>query len=332
MPRRATYSTDDEEPLEDKTAALQLHSKRLERQQEKKSKRDGKLDAVLKLTKLPTELLLECLKLLQPGDVLNFSLVNRRFRSLVHANADVIGDSIIKQRYTLLAQCFPLPRLLAHQEPYAQALLLNDGWQSRLGLHTKPYQHVQSPNERLVCTCLTCVMTWNNLCVALDFAHWQGHLDTGEPIPMIPRGHAPAWNRELVTRSASIATAALRNSLWHARILEMHLDSTVRSIRRQAKNKGNKRTHVDMTEEDAALGTDAFLTKPGPPSLEFPYHRDNYYMLEAYLPNRFWKREQERWLYTIAGQHERDVEYLVKRFFNREPEQHQTCRAPVSLP
>jgi hypothetical protein len=34
-----------------------------------------------------------------------------------------------------------------------------------------------------------------------------------------------------------------------------------------------------MTDEDAALGTDSFLVKHGPPSLEFPYHRDEYYML-----------------------------------------------------
>jgi hypothetical protein len=34
-----------------------------------------------------------------------------------------------------------------------------------------------------------------------------------------------------------------------------------------------------MTDEDATTGTDSFLAKHGPPSLEFPYHRDEYYML-----------------------------------------------------
>ena len=96
----------------------------------------------------------------------------------------------------------------------------------------------------------------------------------------------------------------------------MHLDSTVRSIRRHARNKGNRRTHVHMTDQDAAAGTDAFLAKHGPPSLEFPYQRDEYYMLEAYLPNRWWKKTDMRWVYIIAGQHDRDLE-LVQRFAAR---------------
>jgi len=280
MTRRATLSSSDEEPLEDKTAALQLHSKRSERQRKKQTKQAQKRDAIVNLTKLPTELLLDCLKLSLPGDVLNFGLVNRRFRSLVRANANVIGDSIIRQRYTILVQCFPLPKLLANLEPSIQPLLVGEWWQSKLEIHKK-YQHVQRPNERFVCSCLTCLMAWNNLGVALDFAHWQHNLDTGEPVAMIPRGQSPEWNEELLRRHASIATAALGNSLWHARILEMHLDSTVRSIKRQAKNKGNKRKHVEMTEDDEALGTDTFLTKPGPPSVEFIFRRDNYYMLYA---------------------------------------------------
>lgn len=123
----------------------------------------------------------------------------------------------------------------------------------------------------------------------------------------MPRGHTPAWNRDLVARNARIARRAVDDALWHARILELHLDSTVRAIRRHAANKGNKRTHVHMTAADAAAGTDAFLSRHGPPSLEFPYQRDEYYMLEAYLPNRWWKKSEARWVYIIAGQHDRDV-------------------------
>jgi hypothetical protein len=33
---------------------------------------------------------------------------------------------------------------------------------------------------------------------------------------------------------------------------------------------------------------------------------------EAYLPNRFWKKQQEKWLYIIAGQHEKDLEFLAR--------------------
>lgn len=276
MPR---YVSDDDEPLEDKTAVLTLHNKRTERMQRKKVTRKKKADAIVNLIKLPTELILECLKYLAPRDVFRFSFVNSRFRSLVDANASVIGDATIQSRYTILAQCFPTPRLLSHVEPSLRPLLTAPSRQQQLGIHKRPYQHIQPPDHEQLCTCLTCILTWNNLGLVLDFAHFQSNLDTGKPIPMIPRGQTAEWNTDLIARNARIARRAVDNSLWHARILEIHLDSTVRAIKRHAKNKGNKRTHVDMTAEDAASGSDSFLLKHGPPSLEFPYHRDEYYML-----------------------------------------------------
>ncbi|KAF2134174.1 hypothetical protein P153DRAFT_106365 [Dothidotthia symphoricarpi CBS 119687] len=314
MPRQT--SDDDDEPLEDKTAALSLRSKRTERMQRRKVVRDKKRDAIVNLTKLPTELILESLNYLQPRDVFNFSIVNHRFLGLVNANANVIGAAIIRRRYTILAQCFPTPKLLAHVEPSICELLQNPNRQKQLNIHNRPYQHIQSPDAQQLCTCLTCILTWNNLCLVLDFARWQTNLDTGTPITIIPRGQTEEWNTELVARNARIARKAVEHPLWHARILEVHLDSTIRSIRRHGKNKGNKRTHVAMTEEDAASGTDAFLVKHGPPSLEFPYQRDEYYMLEAYLPNRWWKKFEGKWVYTIIGQHERDLE-LVQRLSKR---------------
>lgn len=312
MPRHNANDSEGEEPLDDKTTALQLHSKRTERQRKQQAKRDRKRDAIISLIKLPTELIIESLTYLRPGDVLSFSHINRRFRSLVDAHANVIGNAIIQQRYTLLAQCLVLPKLLAEVDPSARPLLVNDRRQEFLGIHRKPYQHLQPPDQHFVCTCLSCILAWNNLCVALDFAHWQTNLDTGEPLPIIPRGTTPEWNRNLVHRNAQVVRAALRHPLWHARILEMHLDSTIRAIRRQGKNKGNKRKHVEMTDEDAARGTDAFLSKPGPLSLEFPYHRDEYHMLEAYLPNRYWKKSEERWIYGTAVHHERDLAYVLQ--------------------
>lgn len=315
MPRHVSDS-DGEEPLEDKTAALCLKSKRTERMQRRKVVRDKKKDAIVNLTKLPTELLLESLTYISPRDVFNFGLANRRFHALVAANSRVVGDAIIARRYSLLAQCFPTPKLLAAIEPSIQELLTDPSRQTQLSIHKRPYQHIQPPDAHQLCTCLTCILTWNNLGLVLDFAHWQSNLDDGLPIPIMPRGQTSEWNRDLVARNARIARRAVDDSLWHARILEMHLDSTVRSIQRHTKNKGNKRTHVNMTEEDAATGTDAFLSKHGPPSLEFPYQRDEYYMLEAYLPNRWWKKTETRWVYIIAGQHERDLD-LVQRFATR---------------
>jgi hypothetical protein len=285
MPR---YVSDDEEPLEDKTAALTLRNKRTERIKRKNATRQQKRDAIVNLTKLPTELLLESLKYLRPRDVLDFSFVNRRFYALVTANANVIGDAIIKRRYTILAKCLPTPRLLSDVEPSIQALLIHPDRQKQLSIHNRPYQHIASPDLHQLCTCLTCILTWNNLGLVLDFAHWQKHLDSGTPIPIVPRGQTPEWNTKLVARNASIARKAVENSLWHAAILALHLESTVRAIRRHSKNRGNKRVHVDMTQSDAAAETDAFLSKHGPPSLEFPYQRDEFYMLYGSRPISTW--------------------------------------------
>ncbi|KAJ4314261.1 hypothetical protein N0V94_006530 [Neodidymelliopsis sp. IMI 364377] len=306
MPRHVSDS-DGEEPLEDRTAALSLKSKRTERMQRRKVVRDRKKDAIVNLTKLPTELILESLTYLAPRDVFHFSFTNRRFHSLVAANSHLLGDAIIRRRYTILAQCFPTPKLLRDVEPSLRDILTDPNRQTQLSIHKRPYQHIQSPDSHQLCTCLTCILTWNNLGLVLDFAHWQSNLDKGVPIPILARGHTSEWNANLVARNARIARNAVDDPLWHARILEMHLDSTVRSIRRHTKNKGNKRTHVNMTEEDAAAATDTFLSKHGPPSLEFPYQRDEYYMLEAYLPNRWWKKTEARWVYIVAGQHERDL-------------------------
>lgn len=67
-----------------------------------------------------------------------------------------------------------------------------------------------------------------------------------------------------------------------------------------------------MTEADATSGYDAFLGRSGPSSLDFPFHRDNYYMLEAYLPNRGWSDELQRWMYVPENQHDTDVEVVEK--------------------
>ncbi|OAL49292.1 hypothetical protein IQ07DRAFT_569741 [Pyrenochaeta sp. DS3sAY3a] len=313
MPR---YVSDDDEPLEDKTAALTLKTKRTERMKRRHATKQQKRDAIVTLTKLPTELILECIEYLEPRDVFHLSFANRRLNRLVNANASVIGDAIIATRYSILAQCFPIPKQLSEVEPEIQTLLTDPNRQNQLSIHNRPFAHIQSPDPHQLCTCLTCILTWNNLNLILDFAHWQDSLDAGIPIPILPRGQTTEWNKELVERHARIVQGAVRSSLWHARILQLHLDSTRRAIQRHGANKGNKRIHVAMTDEDATSGTDSFLVKYGPPSLEFPYQRDEYYMLEAYLPNRWWRKVEARWIYTIAGQHDRDLE-LVQRLARR---------------
>jgi hypothetical protein len=66
-----------------------------------------------------------------------------------------------------------------------------------------------------------------------------------------------------------------------------------------------------MDALDARSGCDAFLAKEGPPSLEFPYQRDEYYLLEAYVPGRWWREERGGWVYYLKGQCEKDVEMVV---------------------
>jgi hypothetical protein len=282
--RPTTQSIDDshddpDTPLEDKTVAIPLHSKRTSRIQRKEAKKSLKKKDQTSLTHLPTELILGILEYLRPSDVFNISLVNNRLHSLVNANANAIGDEIVRQRYRILSRCFPLPALLSSVEPAVRPILNDPYRQQQTGIHKKFYQHVQNPDPQLLCTCLTCIMTWNNLGLVLDFAHWQDHLDNREPIPVLPRGRTVQWNQDLVERHASIVRRALGDSLYYARILETHLDSTVRSVRRHRGNKGDQRKHVRMTDEEAGTGTDDFLVKECPVSLEFPYNRDEYYML-----------------------------------------------------
>ncbi|KAF1996000.1 hypothetical protein P154DRAFT_444198 [Amniculicola lignicola CBS 123094] len=309
-------SSDDNAALDDRTVAIPLRSKRTGRMQRKEATRQRRREAAAGLDQLPAELILEVLKLSRPSDVFSFSHVDRRFHELVRRNANIIGAAMIQQRYGILAKCFPLPKMLAEVDPAIQPLLTDPRRQQLLDIHKKPYQHVHPPNPHLTCTCVTCMLTWNNLGLVLDFAHWQPYLDHGEPIPTLPRGETTQWNTDLVTRNARIVRMALANPLWHARILETHLESTIRSIRRHRNNKGNRRTHVDMLDDEAATGTDDFLAKHGPLGIEFPYHRDEYYMLEAYLPNRWWRSHERNWVYIIEGYHERDLA-LIMHLANR---------------
>ena len=252
-------------------------------------------------------------------------------------------------RYSCLAQCFRLPVLIRdmqqRREQYRDgdsriedsggdedidvvSILQSSERQDRLGIHKRPYSHVPPPDPAEVCTCLTCVLRWSALCLIVDFAHWQADLDRGEPLPFWARSEpVPEWNRRLLARNADVVRKALSlrsprspsspvgdvGGLWHARLLEAHLDSTTRAHRRHAANKGNKRRRFRMTSEDVKAGTDAFLERSGPPTFDFPFHRDNYYMLEAYLPNRAWIAEREKWVYVPATQHDYDIQQ-VKRW------------------
>ena len=293
--------------------ALHVHSKRTERLRKKQQKRQKKpLIEARGILDLPYELILDVFALLRPSDLFRLSRVNRSLHDFIFKQEATLASNIVKWRYPCLEQCLRLPVPLTEVDVLMCGILQLDQRQEIMTIHKKPYQHIQSPDPAFICTCLTCLLRWNSLCLAVDFAHWQGNLDKGEPIPIIPRGRSPAWNQRLVAAHANVVIKALSSPLMHATILEAHLKSTTNSIRRHRENKGNKRRRFRMTQEDLVSGTDAFLQRSGPPTTDFPFHRDNYYMLEAYLPNRGWNGEEGRWAYMPADQHQTDLGYVMR--------------------
>lgn len=305
-------------PLEDLTQPLTRHSKRTERQRRKLEKKGApKSSSVFQprgFLDLPFELLTGILDLLRPSDIFALSRLNRLLRSFMLANEACITWRIVNLRYPLLERCLVPPVLMEDIDPATHGLLRSPDRPDLMFSHRNAHQNIPSPDNVRHCTCLTCIGRWNALCAAVDFAHWQVNLDKGEPIPTIPRGTFPPWNQELLATNRRVVIKSLTSPLWYARILEAHLDSTTRSIRRHSQNKGDQRPHFRMTEADVRAGTDAFLQQEGPPTVEFPYSRELYYMLEVFLPGRSWVATHQKWVYISHSQewHEMDLDMLVR--------------------
>ncbi|CAJ2508873.1 Uu.00g138990.m01.CDS01 [Anthostomella pinea] len=313
--KRAELLEDEElGALEDKTEALTLHSKRTERSRKKQGAKKAKKtnNQLRDLLNLPYELILDVIELLRPSDLFRLQRTNKFFHVSIALEESKLAKAVSSLRYECLGQCFRLPALVSDIDPDILSLLQIPERDSLLAIHKKPYQHILPPDPTEVCTCLTCVLRWSALCLIVDFAHWQDHLERGEPIPIIPRGKNPEWNQALIADNASIVRRAMHSPLWHALLLEAHLDSITKSISRHAANKGNQRPRFRMTRADVDSGTDGFLSRSGPASLDFPYHRDNYYMLEAYAPNRGWNVMRSRWAYLPSDFHDRDIAFVVR--------------------
>lgn len=316
----------DGEPLVDTTAALTLRSKktaRLQKRQAQKESAQKVQSDIESFLDLPHELVLMILSFLQPSDLFRLLQLNHSMRILILENEKSIAESIMRRRYWVLKQCFPLPLALDQVPDAARPALLSDLWQIRLRIHKNPYQHIKHIDPLSVCTCMSCVLAWNNLNIILDLAHWQKYLENREPIPVIPRGRNPEWNVELLNRHADIVTKAMQSSLTYARILETHLDSTNRTIIRSGnwRKKGEKITTprprlYHLTDEEVAAGTDEYLERSGPPSFQPIFMRDNYYSVEAFVPNRKWDKDEQRWRYYSQWPrpHENDLSWLVARF------------------
>ncbi|KAK3720593.1 hypothetical protein LTR37_003642 [Vermiconidia calcicola] len=286
---------DEDEPLIDTTAALTLRSKKTDRAQKRLQKRQQRAaarPASLSLLDLPPELVQEIVTYLRPSNVFVLAQVSGSIHGFIEQHESAIARDIIKRRYWVLARCFPLPVAFDNVDSTAYPSLLSEKRQDMLQIHRKPYQHVKGIDPL------------------------KKNLNEREPIPMIPRGTSPEWNRQLLETNASVVEKAMASPLCYAGILERHLRTTVQTITRTFR--GKKTVHpkrlYHLTPAEADKETDAFLERSGPPSYEFPWHRDNYYGLEAYVPNRKWSKEKEKWMYYAEGLHERDLQWIKERF------------------
>ncbi|KAM6505774.1 hypothetical protein FSOLCH5_013949 [Fusarium solani] len=308
-PPATDYDSDDE-VLIDNTEALTLRSKKTDRQKKKLERKTKKKAAKPHLLSLYPELIIEILTHLRPSDIISYQQTCHSAKAFVEQHDSSIARSIISYRYSILARCFPRPVFLDTVDRKYHDVMLSERRQKLLTIHRKPYAHIASHDASILCSCLTCVLAWNNLCLIVDLSHWiNSAIAHRKPIPMIPRGQNPEWNAELVEKHANVVRRALKSPLWYALLLQRHLQSTVFGIRRYTSKDGEAGFGLD--DDDVAAETDAFCARDGPPSYEFPLHRDTYYSLQTYLPNRIWKKEEDEWRYQPADQHFRDLEWMV---------------------
>ncbi|KAK5114267.1 hypothetical protein LTR62_002518 [Meristemomyces frigidus] len=338
LSRRVVVDLDDE-PLIDTTVALAKNSKktrRLEKQQQKRQLKAAARARPQSPFDLPAELLHQILSYLTPSEVFRVELLSHATHAHILQNERSIARKIIETRYSILSRCFPLPMCLSGVDDASRSALLHPRRVQMTEIHKKPYQHIRPIDTTILCSCPSCLMAWNNLNLILDFASFQPHLDHREPIPIIPRGTTPQWNSDLLETHAHIVERAMESPLTYAAILETHLQTTVGTLLRKTRfpahhipvhrhnNNSNNKAPLaaktvhplrlyHVTERDAN-GTDAFLSRDGKPSYEFPFQRDNYYSLLAYVPNRKWDKEVLKWVYYSAGGHERDLE-MLRRWF-----------------
>lgn len=300
----------DDEVLIDNTEALTLHSKKTDRQKKKLERKTKKRAAKPHLLSLYPELVIEILSHLRPSDVISYQQTCRLAKAFVEQHDASIARPIISCRYSVLAQCFPRPVFLHTVDHKYHGVMMSERRQKLLTIHRKPYAHIASHDASVLCSCLTCVLAWNNLCLIVDLSHWTtSAIAHRKPIPMIPRGQNPEWNSQLVGKHADVVRRALESPLWYGLILQRHLQTTIFGIRRYTPKDGEAGFGLD--DDDVAAGTDAFCARDGPPSYEFPLHRDTYYSLQTYLPNRVWKKEEDEWRYQPTDQHFRDLEWMM---------------------
>ncbi|KAI6909205.1 hypothetical protein KC318_g8445 [Hortaea werneckii] len=335
--KRIEEEEDDDAPLVDHTAPLAKNSKKTKRLLKQQQKRQEKASSkVRNFLELPAELLQEVLGHLRPTDIIRVSQLNHATKNFIQEQEGAIAKDVMDRRYWVLRRCLPLPVYFEQVDQASKQALLNPSWQEKTAINRKPYQHIKTIDPEKVCSCPSCLLAWNNLNVVLDLAHFQWNLNHREPIPMIPRGTNPDWNIQLTDQHARIVQKAMDSPLAYAALLQTHLNTITGTLLRQTRPAGMaqkqplhrhskravplpaKTVHPNLlyylTEHDAMREDDEFLEREGKPSYEFPYHRDNYYNLLAYVPNRKWNKEEQRWVYYAQSFHERDLGWIRERF------------------
>ncbi|KAL8389688.1 hypothetical protein RB595_009021 [Gaeumannomyces hyphopodioides] len=259
---------------------------------------------------LPLELFMEICLLLRPSDLSALSRVNRALRAFIAYHGDEIARTIICWRYPRLARSFPLPfraslntsermRWTSGQEPDEEPPIHP---RYRYEQPLRP-AHIEQPPFEVVCECRSCVERWDKLMMAVDYSYWQDpedHYSSFFP-DKYAMNYMPTWGVELNTLHAAVVKKAVLGvgaggtggRLWHARILEKYLASTVRSALRHAPKKNlpkknlrrrNPFKQIAPTEEEVRAETDAFLERCG--MSEFMFFRMYCAFTEACKPDR----------------------------------------------
>ncbi|KAJ2984039.1 hypothetical protein NUW58_g6148 [Xylaria curta] len=325
MPKRIDVCEDEElVALEDETESLTLHSKQARHAHGEGVEGAKESQGGLRnfLGELPYELFMKVLTFLRPSDLFRFQRTSRNNHAFVKREESRISQAVLNLRYSFLKECFLLPVLVTTLDSSVRDVLLSPERYEYTRTDKQIYQHVKRPEPTETCTCLTCVHRWYALSILVDFAHWQEHLD--KPycgLPWVPGGGFRTWNDDMLDDHAAVVRKALYSPLWYACLMETHLTSTTRSIRRQAVKKGNGRREFEMTEDDVNSGTDDFLNRAGPSSLNLPASREFYYELAYFLPTRYWGWRLSRWLYIPATQHDQDIGLILREVALRRKDQ-----------
>lgn len=197
--------------------------------------------------------------------------------------------------------------------------------------HLTGREHIKLFDTSKICSCLVCIRSWDNLCLVVDLAHFQGHLHHGIPIPKLAHADKVS-NYELLNSVAAQVEKAMQSPLNYAAILELHLFTIVSTITRKHPrgrltiDRPNSGPPVmiplyrvrpyNLTDEEAMTGTDQFLERKDKASEYFPRRRGCYYGLGPYLPCRSWSNSSELWVYHNGG-HQRAVAFAGECLINK---------------